>query len=57
MLREVVWGPAPRQHIVQVLISRLRQNLEQDPAVPQSLLTEPGAGYPGDTPNLGFVAE
>jgi two-component system KDP operon response regulator KdpE len=46
MLREAVWGERPMsRHLLHVYIARLRQKLEQDPAEPQVLLTEPGAGY------------
>jgi two-component system KDP operon response regulator KdpE len=46
ILREV-WGPAygTESHYLHVYVSQLRQKLEQDPARPRLLLTEPGAGY------------
>jgi two-component system KDP operon response regulator KdpE len=46
ILREV-WGPAYQveSHYLHVYVSQLRRKLEQDPARPRYLLTEPGAGY------------
>jgi two-component system KDP operon response regulator KdpE len=46
ILREV-WGPAygTESHYLHVYVSQLRQKIEQDPARPRVLLTEPGAGY------------
>jgi two-component system, OmpR family, KDP operon response regulator KdpE len=46
ILREV-WGPAygTESHYLHVYISQLRRKLEDDPARPRYLLTEPGAGY------------
>ena len=46
ILREV-WGPAygTESHYLHVYVSQLRQKIEQDPARPRILLTEPGAGY------------
>jgi two-component system, OmpR family, KDP operon response regulator KdpE len=46
ILREV-WGPAygAESHYLHVYISQLRRKLEDDPARPRYLLTEPGAGY------------
>jgi two-component system KDP operon response regulator KdpE len=46
ILREV-WGPAygTESHYLHVYVSQLRQKIEQDPARPRLLLTEPGAGY------------
>jgi two-component system, OmpR family, KDP operon response regulator KdpE len=46
ILREV-WGPAyqTESHYVHVYISQLRRKIEDDPARPRYLLTEPGAGY------------
>jgi two-component system KDP operon response regulator KdpE len=42
-----VWGPAyqTESHYIHVYVSQLRRKLEQDPARPRYLLTEPGAGY------------
>jgi two-component system KDP operon response regulator KdpE len=46
ILREV-WGPAygTESHYLHVYVSQLRQKIEEDPARPRILLTEPGAGY------------
>ena len=46
ILREV-WGPAygEESNYLHVYVSQLRRKLEPDPARPQYLLTEPGAGY------------
>ena len=46
ILREV-WGPPTRteSHYLHVYVSQLRRKLEVDPARPQYLRTEPGAGY------------
>jgi two-component system KDP operon response regulator KdpE len=46
ILREV-WGPvhANDVHYLRIYMSQLRQKLEEDPARPQYLLTEPGIGY------------
>jgi len=46
ILREV-WGPAygDESNYLHVYVSQLRRKLEQDPARPRHLLTEPGAGY------------
>jgi two-component system KDP operon response regulator KdpE len=46
ILREV-WGPAYQREssYIHVYVSQLRRKLEPDPARPQYLLTEPGAGY------------
>jgi two-component system KDP operon response regulator KdpE len=55
ILRQV-WGPAyqTESSYLHVFVSQLRQKLEEDPARPRYILTEPGAGYrlvdPGDTP-------
>ena len=49
-----VWGPAHAQdaQYLRVLIRRLREKIEADPADPKVILTEPGIGYrliePGD---------
>ena len=42
-----VWGPAYQQEssYLHVFVSQLRRKLEPDPARPQYILTEPGAGY------------
>jgi two-component system, OmpR family, KDP operon response regulator KdpE len=48
MLIEELWGssrPISRVHMLQVYVARLRRKLEHDPAHPQHLVTEPGAGY------------
>jgi two-component system KDP operon response regulator KdpE len=42
-----VWGPghAEQTHYLRVRIAELRKKLEQDPARPTWLVTEPGVGY------------
>jgi two-component system KDP operon response regulator KdpE len=42
-----VWGPAHRTETqyLRVYMSQLRQKLEEDPARPRYLITEPGVGY------------
>jgi two-component system KDP operon response regulator KdpE len=55
ILRQV-WGPAyqTESSYLHVFVSQLRRKLEEDPARPRYILTEPGAGYrlvdPGDKP-------
>jgi two-component system KDP operon response regulator KdpE len=46
LLREV-WGPGAeaQSHYLRVYMTHLRRKLEQDPARPRYLLTEPGVGY------------
>jgi two-component system KDP operon response regulator KdpE len=46
LLKEV-WGPGTghETHYVRVYMNQLRQKIEQDPARPKLLLTEPGVGY------------
>ncbi|WP_067988487.1 response regulator [Nocardia caishijiensis] len=46
LLREV-WGPAyaTETHYLRVYLAQLRRKLEDDPAHPRHLLTEPGMGY------------
>lgn len=46
ILKEV-WGPAyiDESHYLRVYFSQLRQKLEENPALPKYLLTEPGVGY------------
>lgn len=46
LLREV-WGPAYQgeNHYLRVYMGQLRHKLEDDPARPRYLLTEPGVGY------------
>jgi two-component system KDP operon response regulator KdpE len=46
ILREV-WGPNHEEHsqYLRVFVSRLRQKIEVDAAVPRLLLTESGVGY------------
>ncbi len=46
LLREV-WGPAylDQPHYVRVYVGQLRQKLEENPARPRYILTEPGVGY------------
>jgi two-component system KDP operon response regulator KdpE len=47
MLLREVWGPAygTESHYLHVYVSQLRRKIEEDPARPRYLLTEPGAGY------------
>lgn len=48
MLIETLWGSTTeksREHMLHVYMARLRTKLEQDPAHPQHLITEGGAGY------------
>lgn len=47
MLLQRVWGPeyGAEAEYLRVYINRLRQKLEQSPAKPQLLVTEPGVGY------------
>ena len=42
-----MWGPGYEQssHYLRFHMARLRRKLEDDPARPQHLLTEPGMGY------------
>ena len=46
ILREV-WGPeyVEETHYLRVYFAQLRQKLEENPALPKLLLTEPGVGY------------
>lgn len=46
ILKEV-WGPAyiDESHYLRVYFSQLRQKIEENPALPKLLLTEPGVGY------------
>ncbi|MGN6133202.1 MAG: response regulator [Aureliella sp.] len=46
LLREV-WGPQSSQenHYLRVFVASLRRKLEDDPARPAYILTEPGVGY------------
>jgi two-component system KDP operon response regulator KdpE len=46
LLRDV-WGPdsVHETHYLRVFMAQLRQKIEQDPARPRCLLTEPGVGY------------
>jgi len=46
ILKEV-WGAAyvDESHYLRVYFSQLRQKLEENPALPKHLLTEPGVGY------------
>ena len=46
ILREV-WGPeyVGETHYLRVYFAQLRQKLEEDPALPKLILTEPGVGY------------
>jgi two-component system KDP operon response regulator KdpE len=57
-LLQKVWGDAYRDesHYVRVFVAGLRKKLEQDPASPALILTEPGVGYrwmPGEVPSPG----
>jgi two-component system KDP operon response regulator KdpE len=47
MLLREVWGPAygDEAHYLHVYVSHLRAKIEDNPAHPRILLTEPGAGY------------
>ncbi len=47
MLLRDVWGPSyqAEAHYLHVYVSHLRAKIEPDPANPQYVLTEPGAGY------------
>ncbi|MGZ4385711.1 MAG: response regulator [Gaiellaceae bacterium] len=47
MILQKVWGPSygGESNLLHVHISQLRRRIEQDPARPRYLLTEPGAGY------------
>lgn len=42
-----VWGPAYEKetHYLRIYVGQLRRKLEEDPARPQHLITEPGMGY------------
>jgi len=46
ILREI-WGPNSEEHrqYLRVYVTHLRQKIEQDPAKPQLITTEPGIGY------------
>ncbi|MBX9668808.1 MAG: response regulator [Candidatus Obscuribacterales bacterium] len=46
LLREI-WGPghAKQGHYLRVYLGQLRQKLEEQPARPKYLITEPGVGY------------
>jgi two-component system KDP operon response regulator KdpE len=46
LLKEV-WGPAyqDENHYLRVYMTQLRHKLEEDPARPRYLITEPGVGY------------
>ncbi|HSX22125.1 MAG TPA: response regulator transcription factor [Gaiellaceae bacterium] len=52
ILREV-WGRAyaDESHYLHVYVSQLRRKIEPDPARPQYIITEPGAGYRLVTPS------
>jgi len=47
MLLREVWGPsyADEAHYLHVYVSHLRAKIERDPAHPELIVTEPGAGY------------
>ena len=47
MILQDVWGPTygSESNLLRVHIAHLRRKIERDPARPQYLLTEPGAGY------------
>src|SRR5262249_51551872 len=46
-LLQEVWGPTHVQetHYLRVFMASLRRKIEEDPAQPRHLLTEPGVGY------------
>ena len=46
LLKEV-WGPShvEHAHYLRIYMAQLRRKLEEDPAQPRFLLTEPGVGY------------
>jgi two-component system, OmpR family, KDP operon response regulator KdpE len=46
-LLQSIWGPNAMEftHYLRVYIGQLRKKLEEDPANPQLILTEPGVGY------------
>lgn len=46
LLREI-WGPTytGETHYLRVYVGQLRQKIEEDPAQPHFILTEPGVGY------------
>lgn len=46
-----VWGPAYEKetHYLRIYIGQLRRKLEEDPAKPRHLITEPGLGYRFET--------
>jgi two-component system KDP operon response regulator KdpE len=46
ILKEV-WGPnaEAQTHYIRIYVARLREKLEEDPALPNLFLTEPGVGY------------
>jgi two-component system KDP operon response regulator KdpE len=52
LLREV-WGPGyeHEKHLLRVNISNLRGKLEEEPARPRYIITEPGVGYRLRTPD------
>ena len=47
MILQEVWGPTygTESNLLRVHVAHLRRKIEHDPARPQYLLTEPGAGY------------
>ncbi|HWE64093.1 MAG TPA: response regulator transcription factor [Chloroflexota bacterium] len=47
LLLTEVWGPEydTETHYLRVFIHRLRRKIEQDPAHPRTIVTEPGVGY------------
>ena len=46
-----VWGPAYEKetHYLRIYVGQLRRKLEEDPAKPRHLITEPGMGYRFET--------
>lgn len=46
-LLTAVWGPAHTENVeyLRVFVGQLRQKLEEDPATPRLITTEPGVGY------------
>jgi two-component system KDP operon response regulator KdpE len=47
MLLTAVWGPAyaAQSQYLRVFVGQLRKKLEQNPALPRFILTDPGVGY------------
>ena len=47
MLLAAVWGPEYKQEAqyLRVFVNRLRRKIEEDPAHPRHIVTDPGVGY------------